>query len=1016
MREFFTRPSRITAMPAVLLLLLLVSATAFAAAPTITSYTPLTVGAGMTVTITGTNFVGVTSIKFNGVPSTVYVVASPTTIRAIVPVTTSGYLSIQTTGGKVTSTVPYTYYNPPKITSFSPLTVGAGTTVTITGTGFTWASTVKFNGVAATFSTFVNETTIRAIVPKTTSGRVTVTDKGGTATSAAPYTFVPAPTITSFAPTTVSTGATVTITGTNFTNATDVKFNGVPATIFVVASPTTIRAIVPVTSNGKITVTTRGGTATSTASYTLVAAPTITSFAPTSVCAGTTVTITGTNLTGATSVKFNGVAATTFVVASATTIRAIVPTTTSGKITVTTPGGTATSAGSYTFSSAPTITSFAPTSVGSGTTVTITGTNFTGATSVKFNGVAATSFTVASATSIRAVVPATSSGQITVTTPAGTATSASSYTFLPAPTITSFTPTTGGLGTTVTITGTNFTGTTSVKFNGVNAAFTVLTANSISALVPSTTTGKITLTTPGGTATSAASFTYQATVTELITQGKSKLNQLMMMEPYDAATATTLLNQAYDCFSQARTALPGDPEANFGLALADAAKTAQALINKYATSFQSVGENKSMASLKSAVDAMSFWNLSSSVKNTPGPMILNYAKAASQIRAGTAEQSALVVGMQTDVKNTIMPMLARVAGYLDTVETSGGASFTFPLGTPDWESYTIADIGDVYLFHGALLLARWALAIPASYNVSFGTFDFDASPLTRDVNHDWLLSPGEYLPPSPFATLTSAATMTASKADMSTACAKIIAGINATLAETSDNHDLLAWHTAGSGVEWADLNLVRDYATKLQSSCNAATTINFPDDEGNLVPVSTFIGAWAANPPSDLKVMMPTMEINRYRWSPTVAYEYDVDPLDGGVPDTTFGGLFPQGLPSDLINESRRILVETGYSGGSLSGLTTSPTNGQQNVQMDNLSLQVTFPSYPPARFSVLLQRQIAGVWRGERLYGGWQNGLTWTFYPDGSLWSNSNYRMIITDEVANVSVTKAFSTGADPS
>ncbi len=75
-------------------------------------------------------------------------------------------------------------------------------------------------------------------------------------------------------------------------------------------------------------------------------------------------------------------------------------------------------------------------------------------------------------------------------------------------TITSFSPTSGGSGTSVTITGTNFTGTT-VKFGGTAAAsFTVDSATQITAVVGSGATGKVTVTTPGGTATSTADFTY----------------------------------------------------------------------------------------------------------------------------------------------------------------------------------------------------------------------------------------------------------------------------------------------------------------------------------------------------------------------------------------------------------------------------------------------------------------------------------------------------------------------------
>jgi len=77
-----------------------------------------------------------------------------------------------------------------------------------------------------------------------------------------------------------------------------------------------------------------------------------------------------------------------------------------------------------------------------------------------------------------------------------------------APTITSFSPTSGPVGATVTINGTNFTGATSVKFNGVTGTFIVNSATKITATVPTgATTGRITVTTPGGTATSTSDFT-----------------------------------------------------------------------------------------------------------------------------------------------------------------------------------------------------------------------------------------------------------------------------------------------------------------------------------------------------------------------------------------------------------------------------------------------------------------------------------------------------------------------------
>jgi hypothetical protein len=80
------------------------------------------------------------------------------------------------------------------------------------------------------------------------------------------------------------------------------------------------------------------------------------------------------------------------------------------------------------------------------------------------------------------------------------------------PTVSGFTPTSGPSGTNVTITGTSFTGATTVSFNGANASFTVNSATQITAKVPSgATSGPITVTTPTGSAPSAGSFSVTPT-------------------------------------------------------------------------------------------------------------------------------------------------------------------------------------------------------------------------------------------------------------------------------------------------------------------------------------------------------------------------------------------------------------------------------------------------------------------------------------------------------------------------
>ena len=238
--------------------------------------------------------------------------------------------------------------------------------------------------------------------------------------------------------------------------------------------------------------------------------PTIKWFAPSTGPVGTSVDIHGVNFTGATSVTFNGTNA-DYTVDSDTEIHATVPAgATTGPIAVTTPASTGTSQDP--FGVTPTISSFTPTCGPVGISVDIHGSNFTGATLVTFSGISA-QFAVDSDSEIHATAPGSATtGPIAVTTPDGTGTSTSPYvTPCPpqAPTISSLTPTSGPVGTQVDVQGTNFTGASSVKFNGnADPSFVVDSSTEITAHVPAgASTGPISVTTPTGTSTSASSFT-----------------------------------------------------------------------------------------------------------------------------------------------------------------------------------------------------------------------------------------------------------------------------------------------------------------------------------------------------------------------------------------------------------------------------------------------------------------------------------------------------------------------------
>ena len=448
-----------------------ISTTTSNSMPTITSFAPTSGGNGTSVVITGSNLIGATVVGFGGTAASSFMINSATQITAIVGNGSIGVVTVTTPGGTASSTSSFTYNSTtttttasnsmPTISSFSPASGISDTSVVITGTNLVGATAVNF-GVTAAQSFMINSATqITARVGGGSSGAISVTTPGGTASSSSNFTFgsasTSAPTISSFSPTSGGSGASVVITGTNLTGATAVSFGGTAAQSFVVNSATQITAAIGSGSSGVITVITPNGSASSSQSFTFTStsnstaasasAPTITSFLPASGGSGTSVVITGTNLIGATAVSFGGTAAQGFTVVSPTGIIAMVGNGSSGVISISTPNGTGSSTASFSFkstptssststtttnsasASVPTIISFSPLSGGSGTSVVITGTNLTGATAVSFGGIATQNFVVNSATQIIATAGNGAEGVINITTPDGIATSPSVFTF-----------------------------------------------------------------------------------------------------------------------------------------------------------------------------------------------------------------------------------------------------------------------------------------------------------------------------------------------------------------------------------------------------------------------------------------------------------------------------------------------------------------------------------------------------------------------------------------------------------
>jgi len=142
-----------------------------------------------------------------------------------------------------------------------------------------------------------------------------------------------------------------------------------------------------------------------------------------------------------------------------------------------------------------------------GAQVGILGQGFSSASVVEFGGTKATTRKLTGTTYILATVPTGAlTGDVTVTT--GSTKLSTTAIYKITPTYKSFTPPSGPVGTVVTFNGTGLTQTTKVTIDGISASFTMVSDSEITATVPTgAATGKIVVTTKGGSVTSSTSFT-----------------------------------------------------------------------------------------------------------------------------------------------------------------------------------------------------------------------------------------------------------------------------------------------------------------------------------------------------------------------------------------------------------------------------------------------------------------------------------------------------------------------------
>ena len=143
---------------------------------------------GSTIEVLGQGFTGTTSVKLGGSAAN-FTVVSDTYLTAKVPDGSSGFVTVTTPSGTLTSSRKF--FVTPEITSFSPTSGPVGTQVVITGKGLIQATKATFGSKSAPF--VVNlDTKVTATVPAgAVTSKISITTPGGKATSKTNFTVTP---------------------------------------------------------------------------------------------------------------------------------------------------------------------------------------------------------------------------------------------------------------------------------------------------------------------------------------------------------------------------------------------------------------------------------------------------------------------------------------------------------------------------------------------------------------------------------------------------------------------------------------------------------------------------------------------------------------------------------------------------------------------------------------------------------------------------------------------------------
>ncbi|MFI5348415.1 MAG: N,N-dimethylformamidase beta subunit family domain-containing protein [Elusimicrobiota bacterium] len=524
-------------------------------------------GAAFSLVVSGANFIGASSVRWNG-SSRATVFVSSTQLSAgilssdLAAATTANVTVFNPGPGGGTSTAKaFVVGNPaPTLFSLAPSSAAAGSAgfnLTLNGTNFVAGSTVLWNGQSRVTS-FVSAAQLTAAIltsdllsPATAIVNVVNPGPGGGASGGAGFLVYvnPVPSLTSISPSTAAAGGpgfSLNLTGSSFVSGSSVLWNGQTRATVVVSSTQLTAAIsandLAVSTTAAVSVfnpAPGGGTTASIAFQVLNPVPAIASLAPPSAIAGAAgfnLGVMGSKFVNGSTVLWNGQSrATVFV--SSTQLSAAVLTSdlaspATAQVAVFSPGpggGTSTAAGFFVSpppNPVPALAVLAPSSAPAGSpgfNLGLTGSNFINSSTVLWNGAGRATVFVSS-TQLTAAILASdlatgTTANVAVMNPGpggGLSTAAVFFVDNPSPALAALALSSapaGSLGFSLGVTGSNFVSSSTVLWNGLARATVLVSSTQLTAAIlagdlaaPTTANVSVFNPGPGGGGSTSAPF------------------------------------------------------------------------------------------------------------------------------------------------------------------------------------------------------------------------------------------------------------------------------------------------------------------------------------------------------------------------------------------------------------------------------------------------------------------------------------------------------------------------------